>query len=74
MNSLLKIIRIAMAAVGVILIFGGAGTSDYYVMELGQSEPARVWTLMLVGCVLIVPTIIHAIIEELKERNDEDFM
>lgn len=69
MNSLWKVVRTTMAVVGAILIFGGVGTSDFYVMELGQSEPAKVWTGIIIGCVLFMPTIIHAIFEELKEKN-----
>ena len=71
MNCLWKIVRTMMAIVGGLLIFGAVGTSDYYVLELGQHEPASVWSTIIVGFVLITPMLIHVICEELKERANE---
>lgn len=69
MNYLWKIVRNIMAIVGTLLIFGSVGTSDYYVMELGQPEPANFWPTIVVGFILITPTIIHAIREEMKGKD-----
>ena len=55
MNSLWKIVRTLMAIIGVILIFGAVGTSDYYVLELGQVEPSSVWTAIFIGVLMVSP-------------------
>lgn len=49
-----------MAAIGFICLFLGTSTSDYYVMELRQTEPEYVWQLITVGVVLMVPAAINA--------------
>ena len=61
MKSLWKKLRIATAIVGVLLIYAGASTSDYHVIEMGQSTPNYAWRLMLIGAVLMIPTVIHII-------------
>ena len=66
MSYLWKIVRPLMAIVGGILVFGAIGTSDYYLIELGQSEPSYVMTTILVGVVMMLPTLIHAIREEVR--------
>lgn len=68
MNYLWKIVRTLMFVAGGILIFGAIGTSDYYVLELGQTEPASVWTTITIGFVLMIPTLLHVICGELKGR------
>lgn len=68
MNYLWKIVRTLMAIIGIVLIFGAAGTSDYYVLELGQSEPSSVWMMLAVGFLMIVPLVFHII----KERIQDD--
>ena len=67
MNFLFKTISNALAVIGVLLILGGIGTSDYYTMELGQTEPSSVWTTLMWGFILIVPTLIHSIYTYYKE-------
>lgn len=67
-----KIIRGAAAVVGYILIFGAVGSSDYYTLELGISEPGGVWKTMVIGSVLILPFVIHAIYQEWKEDREYD--
>lgn len=66
MNYLWKIVRPTMAVVGGVLVYCGISTSDYYVMELGQTEPASVWWTIGIGLGLMLPTLIHAIRKELK--------
>lgn len=66
MISLWKIIRNLSAMGGFGLLFCATSTSDYYVLELGQAEPSSVWTSVAIGFALLMPTIIHAIFEELK--------
>ena len=68
MNYLWKIVRPLMAVVGGLMVFGAVGTSDYYVLELGQTEPSRVWTTLWVGLLLMAPTFLHAIREHMKGR------
>lgn len=69
MNYLWKIVRTIMAIVGGFLVYGGVSTSDYYVIELGQAEPPSVWTTIFIGLILMIPTLVHGIREELKEKR-----
>ena len=68
MNYLWKIVRNTMAVIGGIWGFLAVGTSDYYVIELGQAEPQSVNILLIVGTALMLPSIVHFFREEL--RND----
>ena len=74
MMSLWKIIRNLSAIMGLILLMGAIGTSDYYIIELGTFEPAYVKTQMLVGVLMIVPAIIGLLYEMYKEgkRNENN--
>lgn len=73
MNSLWKIVRTLMAIVGGLLIFGGIGTSDYYLLELEQPEPTSVMPTIIFGMLLIVPQVIHLYLGHRKEKNDADY-
>lgn len=66
MNSLWKIVRTLMAIIGVILIFGAVGTSDYYVLELGQVEPSSVWTTIFIGVLMVSPIWVELIYKNKK--------
>lgn len=66
MNFLWKIVRTLMAIVGIILIFGAVGTSDYYVLELGQAEPPSVWSTILVGVLMTLPLLGELIYKYMK--------
>jgi hypothetical protein len=44
-----------MAITGAMLTVGMAGTSDYYLMELGQDHPSYVWVGLAIGIVLMLP-------------------
>ncbi len=71
MNYLWTSIRNIMAIIGGLLVLGGVGSSDYYVLELGQKEPANVWWTILTGFLLMVPVAIHLIRKEIeKQEND----
>lgn len=72
MISLWKIIRNLSAIAGLILLFGSVGTSDYYAMELECAAPSYVNTNLVIGIVLILPMIIHLIIEMCKEGNQDN--
>ena len=61
MKSLWKAVRITLAVVGIVLILGGVGTSDYHLMEMGQTSPSFAWEMMLVGIVLLLPAVVHAL-------------
>lgn len=71
MISLWKIIRNLSAIAGLILLMGSVGTSDYYAMELECAAPSYVNTNLVIGIALILPMIIHLIIEMCKEGNKE---
>lgn len=65
-----QFIRGLMGLAGFICIFLGVSTSDYYVMELRQDEPAYVWWTIGIGLALMIPAIAFSIYDELKERDD----
>ena len=67
MNYLWKIVRTTMAIVGGFMVMGGVGTSDYYVLELGQAEPSSVWSTIFIGLLLMIPTLIHCIRKEQRQ-------
>ena len=62
MKSLWKVLRGLMTVTGFFLIYAGASTSDYYVLELGQSEPNYIWLTMAIGIILMLPSLVHAIV------------
>lgn len=70
MNSLWKIVRTLMTVIGGILVFGAVGTSDYYVLELGQPEPSSVWTTIVIGIVMMLPFFTHMVYQIIKENQD----
>ena len=61
MSYLWKIVRPTLAVIGGLMILGAAGTSDYYLLELKQPEPSSVWVMLVIGLLLMVPAVIHAI-------------
>lgn len=66
-------IRGIMAAVGGLMAFGAVGTSDYYVIELGQDEPEGLWVKLVIGFALMVPAVAHAIYKEWKEAKEYEY-
>lgn len=71
MKSAWRIIRGLLAVSGGILAFGAVGTSDYYLIEMGQSEPAHVWTYMLIGAAMMCPAIFCMFYTMYKEREEK---
>lgn len=71
MISLWNIIRNLSAIAGLILLMGSVGTSDYYAMELECAAPSYVNTNLIIGVLLILPTIIHLLIEMYREGKSE---
>lgn len=69
MNYLWKIVRTVMAIVGCFIVYGAVGTSDFYVIELNQPEPSNVWTNILIGLLMTVPAVIHAVREYLASEK-----
>lgn len=71
MISMWKIVRNLLAICGAVSIYGAISTSDYYVIELGQVEPAYIKTQIIVGTVLLIPFVLHVLYEMYKEgRRD----
>ena len=62
-------IRNCMAGLALVCGLLAAGTSDYHVMELGTEAPATVNRLLLIGFVLMLPTIFYLMAEYVKERT-----
>lgn len=69
MKHLFRKTRTMMAVAGFMLIYCGISTSDYYVLELGQAEPANVWKMINIGLLLLIPSIIHLIQKEMKVKK-----
>lgn len=67
MKKAIRYITNALLVIGVILAFLAVSTSDYYVIELGQNEPQYVWTLAIVGVVLMIPGFVRMIFSDPKE-------
>lgn len=71
MKSAWRIIRNLMAVAGGILMFGGVGTSDYYLIEMGQAEPAYVWPYIFVGAAMMCPALFSMLYAMYKEREQK---
>lgn len=61
MTYLWNRVRNIMALVGLGLCYIAASTSDFHVMGLGQAEPGKVWWMLVVGVVMMMPTAVHAV-------------
>lgn len=72
MKNAWKIIRNLLAIAGAVTILGGASTSDYYVMELGQAEPAMVWQSMIIGALMLLPAVIEIFYNIYKEGKTNE--
>lgn len=70
MNFLWRIFKGLSAVIGFILVFGAVGTSDYYLLELGQPEPEGIWETATLGVVLMLPLIASMIYKAVKEGDD----
>lgn len=60
-KRLWPIIRGLCTALGLVTLFLAVSTSDYYVMELGEEEPAHMFWMLAIGAVLLVPAVVHLI-------------
>lgn len=70
MTYLWKFVRTIMAIAGGFLVYGAVGTSDYYLIELRQPEPASVNVTITIGLLMMLPCFINVIYQHMKERND----
>ena len=59
MKYIAKLISNTAAITGLFCLFCAVGTSDYYTMELCRPEPASVNRLILIGLILLIPSVIH---------------
>lgn len=50
-----------LGVIGFVLIFLGVSTSDYHVMEMGQTEPTHVWWMIVIGVAMLLPFTLRAI-------------
>lgn len=66
MNFLLKHFHRITTGLGFLCWFSAVGTSDFYIIELGEPEPGCVGTLVVIGTVLMTPMVIHLICKYLK--------
>lgn len=71
MKSAWRIIRGLLAVSGGILMFGAVGTSDYYLIELGQAEPAYVWPYIFIGAAMMCPAIFSMFYTMYKESGEK---
>lgn len=70
MISIWKIIRNLTAIAGFILLLCTVGTSDYYVLELGQAEPTWITRNLIIGVILLLPALFIVILETIAEGSD----
>ena len=63
MNYLWRVMRNLSGILGAILALGAVGNMDYYTIELGKSEPASTWVVLIVGMVMLLPSFVHALRE-----------
>ena len=68
-----KYVRNTSAFIGIVLMFFGVSTSDYYTMQLGQVEPEWVWRMICVGFAMMIPAIYKAIVTEIEGRKRNVF-
>lgn len=71
-----RIIRRMSAIAGLIILILAVGTSDFYVLELGQHEPGSVWFYIFAGLTMMAPQYVHTIrrafAEEKKQYDLQD--
>ena len=70
MIYLWKIFKGLSAFIGFILVFGAVGSSDYYLLELGQPEPEGIWKTATFGVILMLPLVVSMICKAIKEGED----
>ena len=62
----LRVIRSISGVCGFVLAYLAISTSDYYVLELGTTEPRSVTVAMAVGFAMLLPAAVSVIWEEIK--------
>lgn len=72
-KNLWKYIRNGAGITGLLLMLGGISTSDYHIIEMGQTEPSTLWIQMLIGLLLMVPAAVHLIRTEMKGERENVF-
>ena len=72
MMSMWKIIRNLSAILGAVFLMGAVGTSDYYTIELGQTEPSSVYRNLIIGFILVLPLLVNTIYDMYKEGKEDD--
>lgn len=72
MISLWKIIRNLSAIAGLILLLGSVGESDKYTLALHQAAPSYCDKNLIIGIALLLPMIIHLLVEMYKEGREDN--
>lgn len=70
MTYLWNWIRNLAAVAGFLMAFLAAGTWDYYTQELQAPMPEWVWSRMIAGIALMIPTVVHLIRKGQKDESD----
>lgn len=63
----MKKIRTIIAAIGLLILYDVVGKVMYY-GQIGESEPASVWVMAVVGVAMMLP----GILGELTKREEEN--
>ncbi len=63
---MLEKVRNISCVLGFVMWYLAVSTSDYYVMEAHEPEPASVTVMLIAGAILLLPAAIHIISQELK--------
>lgn len=67
MKHTYRLFRNLTALAGFLLIFGAAGTDEYYT-DLGQMPPESVDSMVVLGLILLIPTALRLIGMALRKK------
>ena len=67
-----RIICYLLAFLGFIVLLGAIGTSDFYIIELEQTDPEYVWTWVKVGVTMMIPMAVSVCLDLWKEGKQDN--
>lgn len=68
--KILKKTHIASACVGIILWLSAADASDI-AKELGQTNPQIVYSNIIIGASLMIPTVLYLVLDHIQEKYNK---
>lgn len=55
--------------IGLVCLMLASSTSDFYILEMGTTEPEIVGRLITAGLIMVIPSVIYAVLKMLKEKK-----